>query len=54
MPIAKNHLFHVNANANVSRGARGLNVRVSLSLLSYFVYASNEGSGETARKRRLV
>ena len=45
---------HLNAHAEVSSGARGLNFVLSLHLHPYFVYASGEGSDETAHMRRLV
>ena len=45
---------HLNAHAEVSSGARGLNFDLSLHLYPYFAYASGEGSDETAHMRRLV
>ena len=39
---------HFNTNADVSRGAIGLNFGPSIHLLPYFVYVSSEGSGEPA------
>ena len=43
-----------NANADVSSLARVLNFSLSIHLYSYFVYASSEGSGESAHARRLA
>ena len=44
----------LNAHAEVFSGARGLNFGLSLHLHPYFVYASSEGSGESAQARRLA
>ena len=40
--------------ADVSSGARGLNFGLSLHLLTYFVYARNDSSGETTLMHMLV
>ena len=55
------HLFVVfiaehplNAHADLSSEAKGLNFCLSLHLQPFFEYASCEGSGESARLRRLV
>ena len=40
--------------ADVSRGARGLNFNQSLHLHPYFKYASSKGSGECGHLRRLA
>ena len=45
-------LFNVHADA--PRGAIGLMFGLSFFLLLYFVYASSEGSDESAHMRRLV
>ena len=39
----------LNAHAGVSSGSRGLTVGVSLHLHPYFMYASSEGSGQSAQ-----
>ena len=44
----------LNAHADISRRARGLNFGLSLPLLPYFVYARRKGSGKTARMRSLA
>ena len=43
-----------NAHTGVSSGVIGKFCRLSLFLPSYFVYVSNEGSGESAHMRRLT
>ena len=43
-----------NTRADVTRKARGLKFGLRLHLLLCFVYASSEGSGETAHKHRLA
>ena len=43
----------INALADISSKARCLNFTLSLSLHSYFVYASSEGSDESGHMRRL-
>ena len=40
--------------AGISSGTRGLHFSLSLFLNPYFVYASNEGSGESVQMHRLV
>ena len=44
----------INARADVSSETRGLNFGLSLHLQPCFVYASREGSGESAHMRRLA
>ena len=44
----------INAHGEVSSKARSLNFWQSLHVHLYFAYASNEGSGESARMRRLA
>ena len=41
-------------HAEISSGARGNKFRLSLHLYPYYVYASNEGSGESVLLRRLI
>ena len=44
----------IHTYADASGGARGQNFGPSLHLHPYFVSASNEGSGDSARTRRLA
>ena len=44
----------LNTHSDASSGARGLIFALSLPLLPYLLYASSEGSEETAHMRRLV
>ena len=44
----------LNTNADVSKGARRLHGDLRLYLQLYFVYASSEGSDESAHMRRLI
>ena len=44
----------INAHANASSRARGRNFSPSLHLQLYFVYASSEGSGESAHMHKLT
>ena len=44
----------LNAHADISSGARGLNFGLSLHLLTNFVYSSSEGSGESVHLQRLA
>ena len=50
--MRKNTLL--NDHADVSRCAKYLRLGLRLSLLSYFVYARSEGSGESAQMHRLA
>ena len=45
MPLANTH-------ADVSSKANGLKLGMSLHLYAYFMYASSEGSGESAHMMR--
>ena len=45
---------HLNAHADASSKAKGLNLGPSLDLHLCFAYASNEGSGVSTHKRRLA
>ena len=44
----------MNAHTDVFSGDRGLKFGLSLHLYPYFLYASSEGSGESAHMRRLA
>ena len=50
----KSALSYFNTHSQLSSGVRGLVLFLSLRLLPYDVYASKEGSDETAHMRRLV
>ena len=52
--IAHAQKLPLNAQVDVSSGARGLKFGTSLYIHTYFVYASSEGSGESAHVRRLT
>ena len=47
-------LFSSNMHAQPSSGAKCLIFALTLRLLPYFMCATSEGSGETARMRRLA
>ena len=52
--IAYAQMLLINAHYVVSSNARGLNFGPRLHLHPYFVYASSEGSGESAHMHRLA
>ena len=52
--IAYAHMPLINALAGVSSMARCLHISLILHLYSYFVYASNKGSGMPAHMHRLA
>ena len=47
-------LYRLNAHADTFNMAGGLNFGSSLHLHAYFVYANNEGSGESVQSRRFA
>ena len=47
-------LYRLNAYADTFNMAGGLNFGLSLHLHAYFVYANNEGSGESVQSRRFA
>ena len=54
MLIAYAQVPLINAHVDISSKARGLHFGLCIHLLLYFVYASSEGSGESAHERRLA
>ena len=54
VPIAYAQVNHLDTHADLPRGTICLKMSLGLHLHPYFVYASSEGSGESARMRRLA